>query len=84
MQKTLSALIEIKTPGEIVDLGQRWAVNDDWKNSVMRPSTNVGENKADNRVERFDTPQYQTPEDADLADVNCPTCVFIDNPKLAV
>ena len=84
MQKTLSALIEIKTPGQIVDLGQRWAKSDDWKNSVMRPSTNVGEKKADDRAERFDTPQYQTPEDADLADVNCPTCIFADDSELRV
>ena len=31
----------------------------------------------DDRVARFDTPQYQTVEDARSADPACPTCVFL-------
>ena len=34
---------------------------------------------ADDRVERYATPQYQLPEDELAADEACPTCVFLSD-----
>ena len=31
----------------------------------------------DSRTERRDTPQYQTDQDADLADLDCATCIEV-------
>ena len=77
MRDTLKAFGSIDTPGTIVDLPYQWADDDAWKDSVMRPrSSQADDGHEDDRVERFDTPQYQTPEDADAADPDCPTCIF--------
>ena len=43
----------------------------------MRPDPSDPQS-ADNRTERHATPQYQTEEDAQLADASCPTCIFVD------
>jgi len=79
MRRALSAITDITEPGSIIDLGRRWSDNDEWKDAVMRPSNNRSKKKdSDDRIERFSTPQYQTSEDAKVADAHCPTCVFTE------
>ncbi len=77
MRAVLARLRDAETPGEIVELPYRWADGDDWKDGVMRPGTGgSGGGQEDDRGERLATPQYQTEEDAALADPECATCVF--------
>ena len=79
MRRALSAITEITEPGSIIDLELRWSDSDEWKDAVMRPSKNRSNNKSpDDRIERFSTPQYQTSEDAEVADADCPTCIFTE------
>ena len=84
MGATLNAFQTIKQPGRIVELPFAWATEDSWKDRVMRPqkassksADAVEEKHDDDRVARFDTPQYQTQEDEQLAAADCPTCVFL-------
>ena len=80
MRRALSAITDITEPGSIIDLGRRWSDNDEWKDAVMRPSKGRSEKtSSDDRIERFSTPQYQTSEDAEVADAHCPTCIFTEN-----
>ena len=62
------------TAGSIARLPFEWAADDQWKAEVMAGTDG---SEGDDRVERFDTPQYQTSEDADLADKACPSCVWL-------
>ncbi len=88
LQDTLQALANIQAPGTIVDLTYEWRTDDVWKDSVMRPKPAQSEHNADSnddanaheddRVERFDTPQYQNEADADAAMGPCTTCVFLE------
>ena len=82
MIETLRALETIQTPGTIVDLGHEWLPDHSWKDRVMRPHTegHRSGNHADDRVERHPNPQYQTSEDALMAEPTCPTCVFLEEP----
>lgn len=83
MTATLEAFAHAE-PGEIVHLPFEWATNHSWKDSVMRPhkqSDQSSTEHADNRVERFDTPQYQSESDEHAVDGNCPTCVFLSDTK---
>lgn len=75
------------TDGEVlVDLDHVWADDDAWKDTVFRreAKTASGEVKViDDRVERFDTPQYQTDADENVAaethtDQDCLVCIGID------
>ena len=79
MAAALNAFQDLETPGSIVTLALTWAEDDAWKDGVMRPKPADGRGNPsqheDDRVTRFDTPQYQTAEDAELADPNCPTCI---------
>ena len=80
MIDTLSALDGILTPGTIRELPYEWASNEDWKDQAMRPKG--GARASDDRVERYDSPQYQTADDRDaaqaaLADGDCPGCVWL-------
>lgn len=80
MRETLAAFEQIDSPGTIVDLPHEWLADDSWKDRVMRPQPKddrVSDGHSDDRVERFDTPQYQTSADAEAADSECPTCVFL-------
>ena len=89
MRATLDAFALIDKPGAMVDLPFTWQADDAWKDKVMRPSRADHSNSPnadnssheDDRVERFDTPQYQTDHDAELAAAQpeCPTCVFLEN-----
>ena len=77
MRAALAALRDAERPGEIVGLPYRWAETDDWKDRVMRPRQGGGGGgHDDDRGERHATPQYQTAEDAALADPECASCVF--------
>ena len=77
MRAALATVRDAKQPGEIVELPYRWAHTDDWKDGVMRPQPGGGDH-GDDRSERLPTPQYQTDEDAALADPECATCVFLE------
>ncbi|MEM7098176.1 MAG: hypothetical protein AAF541_07960 [Pseudomonadota bacterium] len=83
MRATLEAFSQLGKPG-IVDLPFLWQQDDAWKDKVMRPSSETAKSNSsheDDRVQRFDTPQYQNDEDAHLAasQSECPTCVFLEN-----
>lgn len=60
--------------GSITRLPFDWAADDQWKDAVMSGSAS---DTKDDRVERFDSPQYQSAEDERLADASCPTCVWL-------
>ena len=84
MASTLNAFQTIKQPGSIVELPFAWATDDSWKDRVMRPQKSSSKSAHaekvqhdDDRVARFDTPQYQTQEDEQLAAADCPSCVFL-------
>ena len=76
MRAALATLRDAKRPGEIVELPYRWADTDNWKDGVMRPRPGGGSGHEDDRMPRLATPQYQTEEDAALADPHCVTCIF--------
>ena len=86
MIETLRALEGIQAPGSVVTLANEWKADHSWKDRVMRPKsgdaskTGKDSSHADDRIERFATPQYQTSEDARLADPACATCVFLEEP----
>ena len=85
MRAALARLRDAEAPGEIVELPYRWAETDDWKDGVMRAQAGVNsESHQDNRSARLGTPQYQTEEDAALADPDCPTCIYPDGAGRAV
>lgn len=75
MRATLDVFASAE-PGTIRRLPFRWAETDDWKAAVMTGHEN-GAEADDDRVARFDTPQYQTPEDATKADPGCPSCIWL-------
>ncbi len=80
MIDTLSALDGILAPGTIRELPYRWSSDDGWKDHAMRPKPGSGH--SDDRIERHDTPQYQTDDDlsaaqAALATGECPGCVWL-------
>lgn len=78
MRDTLAAFAAINSPGEIHHLAYEWQTDHSWKDRVMRPRGKVASQaREDNRVERFDSPQYQHPNDELAADLDCPTCVFL-------
>ncbi len=68
--------------GSITRLPFQWEdseqANDEWKAAVMAgDASDEGEESGDDRVERFATPQYQSPDDEQMADASCPTCVWL-------
>ncbi len=77
----------IDEPGTIVDLGVSWG-NDDWRADPLRTGPRTAgkgsSGSSDARTARHDTPQYQSPEDRDLAierlgdEVACRACVGFD------
>lgn len=79
LRAALGAFETIDRPGQIVDLPFEWRDDDAWKDAVMRPRAK-GEGHADQRVERWDTPQYQCDDDRRQAQAagTCPTCVFLE------
>ncbi len=88
MQTTLSVFTSATEPGDIVQLPFEWSDDHSWKDRVMRPQANKKPSEgsmddhdrhADDRVERYPTPQYQLPEDELAANEACPTCVFLSD-----
>ncbi len=77
MIDTLNTLELAQTPGGIRPLKYEWSSDHSWKDRVMRPreSGTASSAASDDRVARFDTPQYQYVEDEQIADSACPTCV---------
>ena len=82
----LSAFETMHEPGQVEMLSYEWAQDDAWKDSVMNPSQADQNSGAsgyeDNRVERYDTPQYQYEHDHELAEAaiekgSCETCVWL-------
>lgn len=78
-------LVSVDDEAIIVDLPHHWSSDDDWKDDVMRvdvtPSGDVV--TVDDRVERFDTPQYQSPADDTAAMTahegrDCLVCAGLD------
>ncbi len=57
--------------GSITRLPFRWSDTDQWKADLMSAES------GDDRIERIDTPQYQSPDDAAVADAACPSCVWL-------
>ena len=85
MSDTLAAFAK-DHPGDVETLPYRWAETDDWKDGVMRPkatgaTASTDDGHEDDRTARFDTPQYQWEADAEAADSNCPTCIFLNETK---
>ncbi len=80
LRDALRVFAEADTPGQIDTLGYTWADDDAWKDRVMRPDPDAGSDHDDDRVERFDTPQYQCDLDEQLAAAagECETCVFLE------
>ncbi len=82
MIEALDAFASIREPGGIITLPHRWSDDDGWKDYAMRPKPRTDGGTADDRVARFDTPQYQSEADRRLAEANsetgeCPGCVFL-------
>ena len=92
MLGALKALETLQVPGEVVHLDNVWKADDAWKDRVMRPREKADEEDPepqqsiksaheDDRVQRYDFPQYQHGEDADAVPESCPTCVFLEAPN---
>ena len=82
MVEALDAFETIRQPGGIITLPHRWSDDDRWKDRAMRPKPRADGGPADDRVGRFDTPQYQSEDDRVAAEINlaageCPGCVFL-------
>ena len=85
MNEALDAFATIQQPGEIIVLPHRWSDDAGWKEHAMRPKPRTDGGASDDRVERFDTPQYQSDADrvaaeATLGAGECPGCVFLAKP----
>jgi len=78
-------LLHSATTETLVDLDLHWDSNDDWKDGVfaVREKSDGTAETTDNRVERWDTPQYELDTDADAAAArhegeDCLVCIGID------
>ena len=60
MIEALDAFETIRQPGGIITLPHCWSDDNGWKDHAMRPKPRTGGGATDDRVERFDTPQYQS------------------------
>jgi len=67
IEAALNAFESMEVPGSVEELPLRWAENDDWKDSVMRPRSGSESSEesghADDRRERSPEPQYQRESD---------------------
>lgn len=66
-----AAFDSLEAPGSVKMLSYQWSDDDSWKEHVL---------EGDERVERRDTPQYQSARDRELAEEAgvCETCVFLE------
>ncbi len=76
----LGAFAQADRPGWIHGLPHRWDTSDDWKDAVLRPTTNGAD---DDRTLRLDSPQYQSEQDANTAALThggeeCQVCKGVD------
>lgn len=80
LRDALRVFASLATPGQIETLRYTWADDDAWKDRVMRPDPAGGSTHDDDRIERYDTPQYQCDLDEQLAAAagECETCVFLE------
>ncbi len=95
MRETLDAFETLSVPGSMAHLDHRWSDTDNWKDKAFMPvesaETDGSDEKTaasggsydDDRVARYDTPQYQTEEDAAAAHAehegqDCLVCAGID------
>ena len=72
VRRALAAFTEADQPGWIGRQPFRWSADDSWKDSVMRPhqpdsAAADSDGSADDRTPRLDTPQYQSPADAEAS-----------------
>ena len=86
MIDVLSALDGIQIPGTIRKLKYRWSEDSDWKATAMRARR--GAQAADDRTQRWPTPQYQQADDEvqarlSLATDGCPSCIWLADPTAA-
>ena len=88
MRDTLGAFESLSEPGSMAHLPYRWADNDDWTDKVFAPveseeSSEKSGGYDDDRVARYETPQYQSEEDHAAAEHShdgeeCLVCAGID------
>lgn len=87
MRAALDVFTTAEPPSTVIDLPFRWADDDAWKDSVMRPrsadESDAGEDTVDDRRPRHDTPQYQDDSDSEAAahshqGEDCLVCAGID------
>ncbi len=92
LEAAFTAFEEATVAGTIVDLGLHWG-DDAWRADPMRGDSRTapkskadrGAPRSDSRTERFDTPQYQSDEDRELAELRhgeeiaCRACVGFDD-----
>lgn len=64
--QALAAFTSLTTPGSVKMLPFRWSEDEAWKETAQRGS--------EDRLTRYDTPQYQTEEDRLRAEANDPAC----------
>jgi len=76
LTEALEGFSSLKTPGSIKHLPFRWSDDDAWK--LMAASS------GDDRVPRYDTPQYQNDADRRRAEEQrppaCPACDLLKKP----
>lgn len=92
LESACQAFEDAGSPGDIRQVPLVWPGDAGWKDAVMRPEAkdqeapdpNQAQEQAshaslrgDQRVERYDSPQYQLPDDAVAAEPNCSSCVFL-------
>ena len=78
MTEALTGFQDITQSGNIKTLPYEWLAGHSWEDAVMQPAApGAAGDGSDFRLPRFETPQYQFEADAEVADVSCPTCVFL-------
>ena len=84
VRAAIEQLADQTEPGKIRRLDLRWAADDAWKDSVMRPKPVLGTGGAseaeDDRAERTGIPQYQFAADREAVEADCPTCIVPGTP----
>jgi len=87
LRAALAGFETLDTPGHILTLPFVWSEDDSWKETAMRArpdDTAAGAGSIrDERLERYDTPQYQCDRDRELAERaqregGCATCVWLE------
>lgn len=66
MREALDAFTALTAPGSVKMLPFQWSEGDDWKGTAQ--------SGPDDRLPRYDTPQYQTDEDRQRAEAGHASC----------